>query len=552
MVGASMYLGAVALAAVVGLVPGPGPSWAGDPTLLLTSEAPGPQVPPLGRSLFDELFAKGGDHEIPFPFERLLGAVNSRLAPARARTALIPIGRSLQRFAADPDYFGSPRLVVAVDREGTAGIDRPRLKDRLYLGYQPASETIEVISYNEAAARFEFQIVSGYGGAASPLVEYPERAICITCHQGHGPIFSRPLWSETNANPWIAERLAGLGTAFHGARVRQGVDGPDAFDRSTDRANRIALANRLWSEGCGEGRDGAACRAGLLRAALIYRLGGKRAVWLSLAQTQADFRGALQQRLSGLWPQGLGLPSPDLPNRNPAPDLAAGRALIDIPDALGPADPEAPRAPVLLWAQSGTADETYDALVREIARQLSPSDVAWLDRRLADLEAETSQRHSAPCRLGRVTRQAGVEELRFDCGQRGLGLALRGFVTIGGARTVGRIDELSLGQTAALQRLGVASVTARAGEAGETIEMTPRESGAGLSARLVSGERLAALTLRIGGAGEATAEALVVDDRSLLDRAIARLAEGAAESLGPGPLRRRMVLADLDRALAGP
>ena len=40
-------------------------------------------------------------------------------------------------------------------------------RDRLYLGYQENANLIEVISYNEAAARFEFQLVRDYRAGAN-------------------------------------------------------------------------------------------------------------------------------------------------------------------------------------------------------------------------------------------------------------------------------------------------------------------------------------------------------------------------------------------------
>ena len=75
------------------------------------------------------------------------------------------------------------------------------VKDRLYLGYQERAGLIEVISYNEAAARFEFQLVRDYRPQGKPEAVYASRAVCTACHQNHGPIFSRQQWDETNANP---------------------------------------------------------------------------------------------------------------------------------------------------------------------------------------------------------------------------------------------------------------------------------------------------------------------------------------------------------------
>jgi hypothetical protein len=180
----------------------------------------------------------------------------------------------------------------------------------------------------------------------------------------------------------------------------------------------------------------------------------------------------------------------------------------------------------------------------------SASDIAWLDSRLTRLGAEPTTRHAAACRLERVARQPAGEELRLDCGSRGAGLALRGFVTLATPTEIaGRIDELSLGPAAALQRLRVAGGKATGGTGGETVELALREDRDGLSARLASGERLSGLTLRVETSGDVTAELAVVDDIRALDRAIAHLAAASADSLGSGPLRRRMVLSDLDRAL---
>ena len=149
----------------------------------------GPDVPPTGSALVSELFPE----RLPFPFEALLDRLRGLAGPENVETALIPLGRSLQRYAAHPDYFASPRVLVAVTGDRAAGPGSLRLADRLFLGYQPAADAIEAISYNAAAGRFEFQEVVGYSEGAAP--EPAERRVCLACHQAGGPIFSRPLWS---------------------------------------------------------------------------------------------------------------------------------------------------------------------------------------------------------------------------------------------------------------------------------------------------------------------------------------------------------------------
>ena len=135
--------GAAVLA--TGLMLGSTSASAGEPAAALGPDDPGPQLPSTGRSLFDELFAGPTGYDIPYPFERLLEALDRRIAPATTRTALIPLGRSLQRYAAHPDYFKSPRLVVAVDADGV-DLGAVRLRGRLFLGFQPADEAREVVS----------------------------------------------------------------------------------------------------------------------------------------------------------------------------------------------------------------------------------------------------------------------------------------------------------------------------------------------------------------------------------------------------------------------
>jgi hypothetical protein len=121
------------------------------------------------------------------------------------KQVLIPLGRSLQRDSAAPDYFGYPRAVVAVDGE-PGGPGELYVKDRLYLGYQEKANLIEVISYNEDAGRFEFQVVTDYRAGGTPQV-VANRAVCTACHRSRR---SFPTGvGQDNANPKIAARGRG-------------------------------------------------------------------------------------------------------------------------------------------------------------------------------------------------------------------------------------------------------------------------------------------------------------------------------------------------------
>lgn len=347
------------------------PQWAVDPAL------PGSNAPPTGRSVFDALTADG----VPFPLEALVRKIEARsCAGGRCTTAvLIPLGRSLQRTAAAPDFFNFPRVVVAVTGEGRGPV---HAKDRLYLGYQERSQLIEVISYNEAAARFEFQLVRNYAQGTQPEIVYAERAVCTSCHQNHAPIFSRQVWDETNANPRAADRLASsTGRAqLYGVPIRRGIDFPNSIDDSTDRANAFGMTQRIWRDACDS-----KCRGRALTAAMQYRLSDEQGF---------DAAPAIGAGFAARWPNGLAMASPDIPNRDPFQmSGSSGAQEADIPGAL---EALMPRAPLTTW-QAG--DPALDArFVAALAGMIAQADVQDLDAQLQRSAAKVKRRvYSARC-----------------------------------------------------------------------------------------------------------------------------------------------------------
>lgn len=388
------------------------PADATTPRWVLDPADPGPDLPAAGRSLFDSIAADG----VPFPFEALVGKLERQAGcrPAQCvSSVLIPLGRSLQRAAAAPDFFASPRVVVAVTGEGVGPVFA---KDRLYLGYQERTNLIEVISYNETAGRFEFQLVRNYRAGGTPELVYAARAVCMACHQNHAPIFSRQIWDETNANPHVAAALAtahrdsGAQRAhFHGNRMQRGVETPNAIDDATDRANLFSVTQRIWREACNS-----ACRAQALTAALQYRLSGER-VFESAPPIAAGF--------AARWPGGLAIPNPDIPNRDPfafAPGTT-GLARVDIPGAL---EPLTPRAPLAIW--NATDPALGGRFVASLAAQIAEEDVRELDALLQGRARRPQQRnYSARC---------SISGDRYDC---------TGEITLRGDEST--IDELSIG-----------------------------------------------------------------------------------------------------------
>ncbi|MGE0666532.1 MAG: hypothetical protein AB7O49_08245 [Sphingomonadales bacterium] len=489
------------------------------PLLLADPARPGETAPSVGRSLFDDLFGAATGTEPPYPFERLTAAVTKANGGVRPRAVLIPMGRSLQRLAADPDYFASPRVVMGVGASNAQA--SLHIRDRLFIGYQPASASMEVISYNETLGRFEFQVVSNYDGAGKPLVEYADRSLCTSCHQGHGPIFPIAQWNETNANPEIASRMAGLGSSFHGVPVKRGIDEPDALDQAVGRAGRLALVPFVWRQLCAAapGLRPAECRARLLLAALRWRLGGSRGPWR--AGEDADLAAALHAALRSLSPEGVAVPDPSLPDRNPLLELEAGTKPMDVVEPEGVYDPAAARAPRLLASPSDAEGDTLALAVAVIGESFSPRMVAGIDAALTR-RGGPATRFAAACAIERVSG-----ETRFEC--EGPVLTMSGHVSAGG----GTVSRLALKGHAPLGGLAVLPGSGR--------DLRLAEAAQGLTARLATGERLAPLRL-----GEGSAEIAVIDDIAALRRAMAALDRSSTDKMPRD-------VADMVRAeLAGP
>jgi len=400
--------------------------WAVDPN------APEPDRPPLGASAFDLVFSRAGAdgvaYDVPFPFPRLLevleraaGGESMQRSPLDA--TLIPLGRSLQREAAAPEYFQSPRIVVAVTGEPDTGTGPlgVRLENRLFLGYQPRAKVIEVISYNEAANRFEFQVVRDYGAGLEPRVRYARRALCMSCHQNAGPIFADAGWDETTANAEVARRLQRLAGEFHGVPVSTLDRTVAAIDTATDEANLLPVYRRLWSEGCASRRpaEAARCRAGALLAMVQYRLSGAAGFDREAPLYAGAYLRLQRRNWSERWPEGLLIPSANLANRSP---LMSPSPSV-VPVAL---DPLRRRPPLARWRAASRRD--LERLIRGLSRSLPERHMALLDRHLRAAGAAAAGRTlTAACKVVRRGFAGQPRLLEIECGAERPATARDGF-----------------------------------------------------------------------------------------------------------------------------
>lgn len=428
--------------------------------------AAGASKPPRGRSLFDFLFtvARGDTrhYQIPFPLSALTEKISQQLDSGRLgpslQQVLIPLGRSLQRNVANPLSFEFPRVVVAAVagpryEPGRSGL---MLKDRLYIGYNEKAGLLEVISYNEAAGRFEFQLVKDYFPGTEPKVFYASREVCVSCHQNGSPIFSRPLWSETNSNPRVAERLRAARDDFYNIPVAVGVDVPNTIDDATDRANLFSVQQILWQRICGDDDPEARrCRIGLLKFMLQHRLNGKR----GFDRTAPDYVRVLlphiEANAGALWPEGLLVPSADIPNRDPLPgsgtSLRSGLAdntavdqliaLHHVPSAL---DPLKPRAALKSWAVANP-DDVMSSIIG-LADFIAETDIRRIDRHIYDAAYRSSRTraYTTPCDITEKGLSRSRIRLSFGCSGAGLGAAGRVVLEDGTIQT-GSIRRISIG-----------------------------------------------------------------------------------------------------------
>ena len=303
---------------------------------LLAEENPGTS----GRSLFDQLtLSEDGTHRsLPYPFPLLLRQIEERAGFGAnddpLAGILVPRGRSLQREAASPDYYAFPRVVIALDRD--SGADR-LVKNRLFLGYQERAGTIEVISYNEIAGRFEFQVVENYGADLAPRVSPASRELCTSCHQNGATIFARPLWRETHFNREVAARIAEHHDSYLGIGTSPEHADADRIDFATDQAGLLQTYQRVWQQACPDD----ACRANLFLATILRRIESEPRPSYQWTARERDLLASLQASWQEHWPDGMPIPGADIP------DIAdAAQSDVISPES----SPLTPRPPADHWS----------------------------------------------------------------------------------------------------------------------------------------------------------------------------------------------------------
>lgn len=541
----------------------PAPTWVVDP------RAAGESRPTVGRSLFDFLFTvkeRGKRiYRIPFPFEALAEEIDARLprvglGSSRLNRVLIPLGRSLQRNAAAPSFFQYPRVVVAVDTEPLAldGNTNSPLKDRLYLGYQEKANIIEVISYNDEAGRFEFQVVRDYGPGLKPVVFYANRRLCMGCHQNGGPIFPAELWDETDSNPKVAEQLLRQRREFYGAPVSLSFVPAIAIGASIDRANLFSAHQLLWREGCASQQDSGLairCRASVFTLILQYRLSGYWHFDKQSSRYRDDFLAVLTRNWQQRWPEGLAVPNPEIPNRDP---FRTGNRVSSEFDPLNP------RPPLEVWSLSRPRD--VNRVITGLAEHLATADVQKLDQYLFTRGVRSKapqKRYNARCKFVGENLADWLYRLWFTCRQSSnaldQGFDMDGWIYIEkNGRVRGMSNWLNIGKEAAtLRDLELINDGFERRDGQWLLKLQLVQNASRLHARLPHGGSVVALQFRWPDAGPAQglppqvpkhgvfvvdAALTVMDDFAPVHTAVAEIARqvklGRADVFSSKPFRR--------------
>lgn len=297
-------------------------------------------------STFIKLMNKLNGGKIPYPFSNLLDSFGVGIRE-EGNVLFIPKGRSLVKEYAN---YHNPRIIVEVVAEGVGSerhteaeikkgkpYSNPNRKiwkenlgkmkqmgisdGDLYIGFAPDHKALEVISYNPKKPGFDFFVIENYEAGKIPkIVSNP--ALCLSCHQNEGPIFSRFPWNESlgdtgneiikgnvfdNSNHMLElirkenpERLEIEGISLD-LKNRFSVIGVSFFDSLVRQSNTFVSDNKKCEALCSKGGD-VKCQQKLILEALTK----------SPNYTQYNYFKNIEKKIND-----IKIKSSMVPNRNP-------------------------------------------------------------------------------------------------------------------------------------------------------------------------------------------------------------------------------------------
>jgi len=517
------------------------------PSWIEHASKPGPDIAAVGQSRFDQLFLQPDKrYRIPYPFGKLVENLESRLdngANPAVRRVFVPIGRSLQRDTPAPDYFRFPREVIALEGEPvTTGREAGLVMEyRLFIAHQPATGTLEIISYNDAAGRFEFQVVENYTEHGSPQARPANRVMCMSCHHNAAPIFPATPWSETSFNVEIASRLVAALPGRYRSLIEVLTLDAGVIDVLSERANYLAATQIVWRRGC----SSTACRAAMLGAALQYRLSGESSFDQDSPEYRNDYQVELARNWGRHWPGGLALAGSRLSDRNPFSDAGHSRRH----------DPLLPRAAQATWQQVDPI--LARGIIYRLAGFFTLADIRRIDQWLIATSKRSPPsvyRYTASCQA----RRQDANVYRLACGENSGPERLQAKleVEVSGQEVDSlRVLSLKIPLDSNLLQPDIIELRAFPGR----LEAVPGVDRGRLSQRLVNGDRIDSISLHwndslLSGASRLGVE--IASEYGIIDGALRQMLAdqetGAGSSLTTGVFRRKSVMQELMRALGMP
>jgi hypothetical protein len=229
---------------------------------------------------------------IPFPAEKLVDALLALAPDSSVDAAIFPHGRSLERSITD---FREPRtLMLWKDTAGVAPY-------RLFVGYTPNAQELEVIAWSWPKRQFDFLLVQDYADGKTPRVVAPPRELCMACHQSGGPIFAVAPWNESTLNSTIQAQVVaqaedGLSTYLlhlpsNDTRIRVN---PAVLDFQVRESTSALQEQALCANACGGDLE---CRKGILLAALLDTIDP-----FSSTSVSPAWRTKMTQAMQRVWP----------------------------------------------------------------------------------------------------------------------------------------------------------------------------------------------------------------------------------------------------------
>jgi hypothetical protein len=517
--------------------------------------------------MFDRLFMRDDEgarhYEIPYPFDALIRYFEKQIDNGDRHAVphiLIPRGRSLQREAAAPDYFRFPRSIITLDGEPapTPGQAETVMKYRLFIGYQEKSKLLEIISYNEAAGRFEFQLAENYQAGTTPRVSQANRKLCMSCHQNGGPIFAASPWSETNFNPQVAIKLSSTQPARFSSLITALSDDAQAIDLAVNRANYLAAAQLIWQSGCKSDSSGPGdyrCRAAILRALLQYRLSGELTFDAMSSSYRTDYIASLDANWRIHWPHGLLLASAQIPDSNP----------FEPPLSDASHDPLSPRVAHAHWQEPSEA--LARGIVYLLAGFLTEADIRRIDRHLLHLASNhktETRNYKTSCVLVAKPTTGHITEYRYDCGNQSASRSINATIEIEYAKHEPvslRMLNLTLPGEPIIWQPTVSAFKLLSSSSSGQIQAQLSGASGVISARLANGNRIDEMILswtqKSAGSGLLAEilelELIVINDFKFLRDAIKQMVTeglaGGSDALSSLAFRQRAIIADLEKSL---